>query len=227
MAQRSRGVDQSPELARLPPGRHGLPREFVVSNQRGRLAAGTIAAVAQHGYHEATVSQIVQAAGVSRRTFYQYFGSKEECVLDTYEVVQEFLLGEMRGAGEEAGQCVQRVGAQVAAGLAVFVANPDLALFLLAVPQTAGGEVLDRYRLLLRSAQKLLKEGVDERPTRRHPGDAIDDGLAGGIASLIVHAVRAGEGPELSSRLHEILQLILAPYLGQKAAADAVGQLAS
>ena len=29
-----------PELARLPPGRHGLPREFVSHNQRERLIAG-------------------------------------------------------------------------------------------------------------------------------------------------------------------------------------------
>jgi AcrR family transcriptional regulator len=226
VAQRSRAADQSPELARLPPGRHGLPREFVVSNQRGRLAAGTIAAVVEHGYHETTVSRIVDAAGISRRTFYQYFSSKEECFVDTYGVVEEFLLGEMRTAGEGAVGCLERIGAELGAGLAVLAANPDLAIFLFAAPQSAGGEVLDQYRSLLLRLRGLLKEGLQAQPAVRHPGDAIDDGLAGGIASLIVRAVRAGEGPELGSRFDEILELVLAPYLGREAAADAVDELA-
>jgi AcrR family transcriptional regulator len=194
----------------------------VVSNQRGRLAAGTIAAVVEHGYHEATVSQIVEAAGVSRRTFYQYFGSKQECFVDTYGIVEEFLLGEMRSAGEATGSCVERVGAELEAGLQVFAANPDLALFLFGAPQSAGGEVLEQYQTLLRKLRELLKDGLDERPLR-HPGDAIDDGLAGGIASLVVRLVRAGEGPKLDSRRDEVLELVLAPYLGREAAAAAVG----
>lgn len=224
MAEHSRDGDQSPELARLPPGRHGLPREFVVSNQRGRLAAGTIAAVVEHGYHETTVTQIVQAAGVSRRTFYQYFGSKEECFVDTYRVVEDFLLHEMDNAGQDHG-CFDLLGARLAAGLEVFAANPDLALFLLAAPQSAGGEVLEHYRGLLRRLQGLLKEGMDLAQASHDPGPAVDDGLAGGIASLIVGAVREGEGAALTARCGEIAELVLAPYLGRKAAADAARQL--
>ncbi|HET9677226.1 MAG TPA: TetR/AcrR family transcriptional regulator [Solirubrobacterales bacterium] len=225
MAERSHDEDQSPELARLPPGRHGLPREFVVSNQRGRLAAGTIAAVVEHGYHETTVTQIVQAAGVSRRTFYQYFGSKEECFVDTYRVVEDFLLGEMRDAGEDA-DCFDLLGARLGAGLEVFAANPDLALFLIAAPQSAGGEVLEHYRSLLGKLRELLKEGMDLERASHDPGPAVDDGLAGGIASLIVGAVRQGEGESLTARRDEIAELVLAPYLGRQAAAAAARQLA-
>ncbi len=82
---------QSPELARLPPGRHGLPRDFVVQNQRDRLTAGMIAVVAERGYHAATITGIAAAAGVSRRTFYAYFDSKEACYLATYDTIVEHL----------------------------------------------------------------------------------------------------------------------------------------
>lgn len=34
-----------------------------------------------HGFEAVTVEQIVEAAGVSRRTFFRYFGAKEEVVL--------------------------------------------------------------------------------------------------------------------------------------------------
>jgi AcrR family transcriptional regulator len=227
VAQRARGGDQSPELARLPPGRHGLPREFVVSNQRGRLVAGTISAVVERGYHDATVSQIVQEAGVSRRTFYQYFGSKEECFVDAYGVVEDFLLSEMRQAGEGAADCAGRVRARLAAGLGVVAANPDLALFLLAAPQSAGGEVLQNYRTLLGKLRALLKEGMSALPVDRLPAEAVDEGLAGGIASLIVHDVRAGQGEQIASKLDEIFELVLTRYLGSKAAAAAVRDAAA
>jgi hypothetical protein len=67
------GTEQRAGLPRLPPGRHGLPREFVVENQRQRIAAGMIEVVVERGYLATTVTQVVAAAGVSRRTFYNYY----------------------------------------------------------------------------------------------------------------------------------------------------------
>src|SRR3954451_6443763 len=91
VAEREPHAEQSPALARLPPGRHGLPRDFVVQNQRDRLAAGIIAAVSEFGYHETTITQIAPAAGVSRRTFYSYFESKEECYFDAFGQIADHL----------------------------------------------------------------------------------------------------------------------------------------
>src|SRR6266498_996015 len=58
---------------RLPSGRHGLTRETIVASQRGRLLDAMAAAVAEKGYAETTVSDVVDRAGVSRRTFYEQF----------------------------------------------------------------------------------------------------------------------------------------------------------
>src|SRR6187455_2663699 len=70
-----------PELAGLPPGRHGLPREFVAHNQRERLIAGLAEAVAENGYAGTTIAHIPRQAAVSRRTFYEHFSSKDECFI--------------------------------------------------------------------------------------------------------------------------------------------------
>ncbi|MGB7587257.1 MAG: TetR/AcrR family transcriptional regulator [Solirubrobacterales bacterium] len=67
------------ELMRLPPGRHGLPPEFVARNQRERLIAAAAEAVAEHGYAGTTVAHITRLAAVSRRTFYEHFSDKKEC----------------------------------------------------------------------------------------------------------------------------------------------------
>ena len=69
MAKRKPSREESaPGLARLPRGRHGLPADFVASNQRGRLINGMIGAVVEHGYNGAGIAQITAKAGVQEFT---------------------------------------------------------------------------------------------------------------------------------------------------------------
>lgn len=209
------GEDPAPGLARLPPGRHGLSREFVAKNQRDRLTAGMIAAVAEHGFHEATITQIAAAAGVSRRTFYGYFSSKEECFFDTFGQVAEHLEGAMASAGEGETEWPARVRAQLEAMLGTFAANPDLARFALIAPPSAGGEIAARYRELLERLFAILTEAKPSSPAIREPSQAVADGLVGGIVALIVRKVKAGEGEGLAELVPALLELFLAPYYGQ------------
>jgi AcrR family transcriptional regulator len=203
-----------PGLPRLPPGRHGLPREFVVQNQRDRLAAGIIAAVTEHGYHETTISQIASAAGVSRRTFYAYFGSKEEAFISTFDQIVDH----MRQAGEEAatanrGEWAENVAARFAASLETFAANPQLARFTLAVPPRAGDAIAAHYRATLNRA---VSEIVANVPAGiETPSPAVQHALIGGVASLIVNKLEAGEGERMEELLPDIVELFLSPFLGR------------
>lgn len=212
------GEDSAPGLARLPPGRHGLSREFVAKNQRDRLTAGMIAAVAEHGFHEATITQIAAAAGVSRRTFYGYFSSKEECFFDTFDQVAGLLEEAMKGAGDGEEEWPGRVGAGLTAMLEVFAANPDLARFLLIAPPNAGGELAARYRELLDRLFAILIEGKPAPPETDDPSRAVTDGLLGGIVALVVRKVKADEGEELTELAPDLLGLFLAPYYGREEA---------
>src|ERR1700723_1896268 len=62
------------------PSRAGLPREQVLEIQRSRLLAGALVAVRQQGYAAVMVGSITQQAKVSRRTFYELFKNREECL---------------------------------------------------------------------------------------------------------------------------------------------------
>jgi AcrR family transcriptional regulator len=206
------------ELPRLPRGRHGLPREFVTRNQRERLTAGTIAAVAENGLPETTVSQIVAAAGVSRRTFYGYFSSKEECYLDAFEAVAAHLEAVMREAAAGEERWPRRVRAELGAMLDVFAANPDLARLVLVAPIRSGGEPAERHRVLLGRLVALLSDGRPEPPKTREPTEAVESTMTAGLATVIASKVEAGEGEQVEALLPDLLELTLTPYLGRKRA---------
>ncbi len=207
--------ESAPGLARLPPGRHGLPRSFVAENQRGRLASGMIAAVVEHGYNEASITQIAEKAGVSRRTFYTFFSSKQEAYLDTYEMIASYLREEMNAAGAEYTEWPDRVRAGIATMLETFAANPDLVRFCLIAPLSANEEIAARYRLSMKRLLALLTAVMPPPPASRRPSRAVEDGLVGGVAALIVHKVKAGEGGRLTELLPDLIELALTPYVGR------------
>jgi AcrR family transcriptional regulator len=209
-------------LPRLPPGRHGLSRGFVTQNQRDRLAAGIIAAVAEHGYNATTISQIAAEAGVSRRTFYGFFSSKEECYFDTYGMIVDHVEEAMRNAGREEQRWPNRVRAELNALLGTFAANPDLARFSLMAPLSAGGEPIARYQHFLERMIAVLGEGRPESPKARNPSDAAESAMAAGIAAVVVSKVNSGDGERLMDLLPDMVELALTPYLGpMKAVAEA------
>jgi AcrR family transcriptional regulator len=212
---RQSGDDAALRLARLPPGRHGLPREFVTQNQRDRLAAGIIATVAERGLNEATITQICAAAGVSRRTFYAYFSSKEECFLAAYDTIVKHLRIAADAAAAEQADWPGRVGAKLDATLGFLAANPDLAKFGLIAPQRAGEGVAGRYRTAMSEAVDYLCEGMPPPPATKAPSEAVAISLIGGMVALVVRKVSAGEGDTLPELLPDLLELFLTPYLGR------------
>jgi AcrR family transcriptional regulator len=59
--------------------------------QRAKLLEAVVAVVAEHGYAQATVTDVVRVAQVSRRTFYELFDSKEACFSEALRLGSEVL----------------------------------------------------------------------------------------------------------------------------------------
>ncbi|HEU5253906.1 MAG TPA: TetR/AcrR family transcriptional regulator [Solirubrobacterales bacterium] len=210
-----------PELARLPPGRHGLPREFVAHNQRERLIAGLAEAVAENGYAGTTIAHITRHAAVSRRTFYEHFNSKDECFVEAYDVVMAELRKRVGEAFEQEDAWPQAVRAGIAAMLEFLTAEPHLARLSMVEALVAGPVVIERYDDAIQSLVPYFQAGREGRSEEILAGlsSTTEEALVGGMVSLISRRVFADRTDELESLLPDLVEFTLTPYLGSAEAA--------
>src|SRR5437762_13429180 len=67
-------------------GQDPLPvRERTRRAVRGELTQTAVSQFVEKGYDETTIDDLAAAAGMSKRTFFRYFASKEELVMGKYE----------------------------------------------------------------------------------------------------------------------------------------------
>lgn len=204
--------------SRLPAGRHGLPREFVVQNQRERIVTALVDTVAEHGYNGTTVAHITKAAAVSRRTFYEHFADKEACFLAAYEMVADHIRSSMRAAADSFEEWPQQVRAALATMLRFLAGEPELARVCMIEPVAAGGEIAARHRATMQGMVEILKGGRPEHGGERRLPEATEETLVGGIVSLIVREISAGRTEQLERLLPDLVELTLAPYVGPEEA---------
>jgi AcrR family transcriptional regulator len=208
-------VAEAASGVRLPPGRHGLPRAYVAENQRERLLNGVVDAIVERGYESTTIGDITAAAKISRRTFYEHFEGKEDCALAAYEMIDAYVRDSMLAAPGAQEPWPDRIRARLGALLDTLSRDPGVARFYLVEPLAAGGEFAARYR----DAMQLLAETLRPEPEPTgHDVEVRDQALIGGVVTLIVRRLNAGAAEHLPSLLPDLIELVLAPYLGREEA---------
>jgi AcrR family transcriptional regulator len=201
----------------LPRGRHGLPRELVVENQRARMISSMIQTVAEHGYGRATIANVTKPAKISRRTFYETFADREDCYRAAYEASFEYLRdAAVEGAGGQAWPGSVRAGLE--ALLESLAAHPQLASFFLVSPATVGDEIACRHHRAMRELVEALVAKAPKAAGGRIGGDTRIEALAGGLARLASMKVNAGTAGELPALLPDLVELFLRPYVGSEQA---------
>jgi AcrR family transcriptional regulator len=65
----------------LPRGRHKITREDVRASQRERIVRAMLETVAERGYENTTVADVVARARVSRNAFYEFYDDKTDCFI--------------------------------------------------------------------------------------------------------------------------------------------------
>ncbi|MGA8744898.1 MAG: TetR/AcrR family transcriptional regulator [Solirubrobacterales bacterium] len=213
----------SPELGPLPGGHHGLSPEQVAESQRERLLAAVAHVSAQRGYRAATITEIVKAASVSSRVFYEHFSSKEECFLAAFDAVCVHLTELIVAAVEPIPDWPTRVIVALRTALRFFAAEPDLARLCLLESVTATPAIAARFRAAALAAVPSLAAGRSERSGGEALPESTEDSLLGGLIALTSRTILAGS-EALEALLPDLVEFVLSPYLGPEAAKKLVAK---
>jgi AcrR family transcriptional regulator len=199
-----------------------LPTPAVRAAQQERLRSAVIAAVAESGYANVTVADIVRRARVSRVAFYTFFRGKDDCFLDATGLGGKLLLGRVvtaaRSVPDDAPvEDVLRAGLR--AFLAFLAEEPAFARVFYVEMQAAGpaatGRVRDateRFEEINRKWHERARERYPEWPAVPHEAYLA---AAGATAELVRAYVRADRAKELGDLEDTLMNLHLAIFAGR------------
>ncbi|HEX6499295.1 MAG TPA: TetR/AcrR family transcriptional regulator [Micromonosporaceae bacterium] len=199
---------------------------------RLRLMEGLASALTDKGYAATTIADIVAHARVSKRTFYEHFTDKEDCLVAVYELACSRLVDVLRDAPVDGQAWQDRVRATVAAYLSAIEATPTLTRTLLLEIQAAGARAFRvRNRMQRRFADvlcELVEQGRVDNPEVRPLSPALALAIVGGVNELLLHAVDpypSDDGPapppdpehpftSLTEAVTELVSAVLSHHIG-------------
>jgi AcrR family transcriptional regulator len=190
-------------------------------SQRARMLDAITRAVAEKGHAHVTVADVVGLAGVSRRTFYEQFEDKGECLLAAATTGTGVLVENVgkagRALGPEAGwQDVLR--AAIDAYVGTLADHPEFArTFLVDIPGAGPKAVQLRREVYDRFVQLyayLARRAAEEEPDLGEVPEVYLRALVGGAAELVHQHVLTNEPETLRELAPVLTQLVVAVIHG-------------
>lgn len=205
------GLPAELAMARLPAGRHGLPRSFVAHNQRLRLIAAMLRVLCEHGYPAVTIGHLTAEASVSRGAFYDQFDSKEDCFLAAFDVAGSWFCERLEAAVEGEEDWRERIRIGAAETLKLMADNPPVAHLMAVEVLQAGRVARERQQALLDRFAAALRA---DHPGRPELPEDVATLLLGGVVALIARYVDSDRAEQLPEATTALVGFLLIPYPG-------------
>jgi AcrR family transcriptional regulator len=186
--------------------------------QRSRLLSAAAATVEELGWSSASVAHITARARVSRRTFYELFDNREDCLLAILEDVVAQIEDEIAATDLVALPWRERVRAGLWTILCFLDREPALARVCVAQALRGGPRVLARREEILARLASAVDEGRVENARARECPSLTAEGLVGATLSIVHTRLTRGERGPLGELFGELMGMIVLPYLGPAAA---------
>lgn len=164
---------------------------------RERLLAGLAASIAERGYRQTTVADIVRYARTSKRTFYAHFASKDDCLLELLDSDNVRMIATIRAAVDPNAHWRTQIEQAIDAYLTAIEAHPAIALaWIREFPALGYAARPVQRRGMERFIEMLvdITSGPGFRRERLHPvSRATALILLGGLRELTAHTVEDGK----------------------------------
>jgi AcrR family transcriptional regulator len=227
----SDGEDQARTLAserarqaegRLPSGRHDLPRQFIVKNQRERIVDATAAIVAEKGLAGLTIPEIARRANVSHQTFYEMYPTKDDAFLGAQKVGLHQALGITVRAYEAQGEDWPLGVAAGIRALLDYLASEPAHAHLTIVDTFAASPLATEIRdTALHAFSAYLQPGYHYAPSTRTVASVAPEAIAGGIWQALHSHIENERVEDIAQLAPQMIYFALAPFIGSKEATRA------
>ncbi|WP_227494264.1 TetR/AcrR family transcriptional regulator [Ramlibacter pallidus] len=181
-----------------------------IHQHRSRLLEGMAIAVGRKGYAETTIADIVREASVSRRTFYEHFATKAECLVALYEAASHNALKVLRQAVDPARDWQEQAERAIGAYLSVMAANPVLMRTLFIEILHLGPEGLAARRRVNAEIADYMVAVVNGGRGGGHVSPQMAMAVVGGIHELVLQAIEDGKAEELPQLTQTAAELVKA-----------------
>jgi AcrR family transcriptional regulator/DNA-binding MarR family transcriptional regulator len=192
--------------------------------QRSRLLAAAVKAVGEHGWEGASIERITQHAGVSRRTFYDLFKDREECLVAVLGGAVARITRELDAAGLGGLSWSERIRGGLWVILCFFDREPELAQFCIVESRRGDHAALCYRQRIVERAAEIVDEGRGEHALGGDDvatGGLVAQGIVGGVSEVLYSLLLNAGGQQLSEPLPDLLGqlmgMIVLPYMGAAA----------
>jgi AcrR family transcriptional regulator len=173
---------------------------------------------AERGASAVTVAHIVARSGVSRRTFYELFSDREECLLAALDQAIAHATAAVLPAYATPGRWRGRIRTALAALLVFLDEEPAMARLCVVESLGAGPRALERRTRIVHALIRAVDEGCLEARAGKQPPPLAGEGVVGAVLAVIHARLAERHRKPLSSLLPALMSMIVLPYLGQAAA---------
>lgn len=196
----------------------GFEQEQIAQIQRARILAALFDVVAKRGASGVTVADVVSRAGVSRRTFYELFVDREECLAAAFEHALELAQARVFAAIASEHSWLGRLRAGLVAFLRFLDEAPKLGGFLVCESLSGPGLFACRSRVMAQLAT-FVDEGRDEGAFGADATLLQAESSVGGVLTILQNLMVGADRRERYAKLAGPLTAMVAmPYLGPERA---------
>jgi AcrR family transcriptional regulator len=163
---------------------------------RDRLLDGLAASIGERGYRDTTVADVVRHARTSKRTFYEQFASKEECLIEVLRKNNEDLIANIQAAVEPEADWQVQIRQAAEAYVDQIGSRPAITLSWIREAPALGAAARPLHRLAMEALTDMLVGLTDSPGFRRAQLPPISRPLAlillGGLRELTALLVEDG-----------------------------------
>jgi AcrR family transcriptional regulator len=185
------------------------------SNPPERILRALAAVVAEKGYPETTVADIVERAKTSQRTFYEHFSNKEDAMVAALDSGSSQMLAAALPAFRRAPDWQHAVQATQEAMFSFGVQEPEYARLGGVEMYAAGKRALEQREVVTEGMEALLAPGY-ELNAEAPPITA--EAIGGALYSLFYDYVKQRGAERLPEMVPVAVYMTLTPFLGAEEA---------